>query len=134
MDKTTNYVLIGRDGRQYRQKIDAVLASFEDPGDRAIARKIIKGIQYKIKNGIPTRERLTERTLKSLVATETREKMLINTGLTRTELLRQVGLTPANTGMLLDESNWMGDTFVNPITGVLYSFKFDYNGLLFRRR
>lgn len=119
-------VLIGSDGRQYHQKIEAVLASIKDPGARIQAKTIIK-------NAHEDKERLTLRSLQSKMAFAKEEKFLINAGYTREGFEAEFGITFED---FEDESNWIIDPEGKKrfaINGAIYELVFDYSGQVLKR-
>ena len=119
-------VLVGSDGRQYHQKIEAVLSSIRDPGARIQAKTIIK-------NAHEDKERLTMRSLQSKMAFAKEEKFLINAGYTRESFEAEFGITFED---FEDESNWITDPEGKKrfsMNGMVYELVFDYSGQILRR-
>lgn len=67
--------------------------------------------------------RISERTLRSMIADSKIEKAIINTGYTADELASELGIDVAD---LLDESNWSGSEFT--FGGKTWNFEFRYDG------
>lgn len=118
-------VLIGSDGRQYHQKIQALLDRITDPGQRAQVKTIIK-------NAHEDKERLTIRSLESKIAFSKERKFLINAGYTRESFEREYGISYDE---FEDEDNWITvdgkKYFVH--NGMTYDLFFDYSGHVLRR-
>lgn len=118
--------MVGTDGRQYHQKIEAVLASIKDPGARIQAKTIIK-------NAHEDKEQLTMRSLQSKMAFAKEEKFLINAGYTRESFEAEFGITFED---FEDESNWIIDPEGKKrftMDGKVYELVFDYSGQILRR-
>lgn len=118
--------LIGSDGRQYHQKIKAVLDSIKDPGARIQAKTIIK-------NAHEDKEKLTLRSLQSKMAFAKEEKFLINAGYTRASFQEEFGITFED---FENEKNWIEGLdgkkkFV--MNGQIFELVFDYSGQVLRR-
>lgn len=119
-------VLVGKDGRQYHQKIKAVLDSIKDPGAKIQAKTIIK-------NAIEDKSRLTLRSLQSKMAFAREEKFLINAGYTRESFEKEFGITFEE---FEDPDNWITGLddkkkFVH--NGKTYELVFDYSGQILKR-
>lgn len=134
---TENYKLIGSDGRVFHKRIDEFLKTIDDELDRALVKDEIYKRIHDTKQG-KLKGSVTTRTLRSITSGygRTIEKMLINSGFSDQELMRETGLNIdpiAAKQILYDEENWKenGTIFVNPLNGVAYHFTFDYSGNLF---
>ena len=118
-------VLIGSDGRQYHQKIKAVMDSIKDPGQRAQVKVLIR-------NAHEDKERLTLRSLQSKLAFSREEKFLINAGYSRETFENEYGFTFDE---FEDEDNWITvdkkKYFVKD--GRTYELYFDYSGRVLKR-
>lgn len=118
--------LVGKDGRQYHEKIKQVLDSIKDPGARIQAKTIIK-------NAKEDKERLTMRSLQSKMAFAREEKFLINAGYTRASFEEEFGFSFDD---FEDEDNWFIDVDGKKrftMNGVVYELFFDYSGQVLRR-
>lgn len=123
-DKSTT--LVGRDGRQYRDKIKAFLDSIDDLGAKSQVRAMIAEAKR-------NKEKLTIRSVQSKLSWSNEEKFLINAGYTREQFFREYGFTFED---FEDEDNWVKDAddkshFV--WNGVAYDLVFDYSGRVLRR-
>lgn len=126
--RDTSGTLVGKDGRQYHDKIKAVLDAIRDPGARIQAKTIIK-------NAHDNKERLTLRSLQSKMAFAREEKFLVNAGYTRESFEAEYGFSYED---FEDEDNWVYDEdnkkrkhFV--WDGQIYELVFDYSGKILRR-
>lgn len=123
-DKSTT--LVGRDGRQYKDKIKAFLDSIDDLGVKSHVRLIIS-------KAIKNKERLTIRSIQSKLVQSREEKFLINAGYTRDQFFREYGFTFED---FEDEDNWTKDADGKSYfvwNGVTYDWVFDYSGRILRR-
>jgi hypothetical protein len=109
-------VLVGKNGKVYKDRIDDVLNDIKDPATKADARA-------RIKQAIRDGERLTERSLASKIATDKYEKMLINAGYSIESFEEETGISFKD---FSDKSNWTGDVFT--LGAVSYAYKFNYEG------
>lgn len=120
-------VLVGKDGRQYHQKIEQLLSSIKDPGAKIQAKTIIK-------NAHEDKERLTMRSLQSKMAFAKEEKFLINAGYTRAAFEEEFGFSFEE---FEDPDNWFEDVDDKKrfrYNGVVYELVFDYSGQILRRQ
>lgn len=78
-----------------------------------------------IKQAQKNKDRLTDTGLKSKLAKNRREKMVINMGSSLDEALE---ILDADELMYFDETNWNGDVFTNPMTGKSFKFVANYEG------
>lgn len=109
-------VLVGKNGKVYKDRINDVLNDIKDPATKADARA-------RIKQAIRDGERLTERSLAAKVATDKYEKMLINAGYSIESFEDETGISFKD---FSDKSNWNGDIFT--LGAVSYVYKFNYEG------
>ena len=109
-------VLVGKNGKVYKDRINDVLNDIKDPATKADARA-------RIKQAIRDGERLTERSLASKVATDKYEKMLINAGYSIESFEEETGISFKD---FSDRTNWNGDIFT--LGAVSYVYKFNYEG------
>lgn len=109
-------VLVGKNGKVYKDRINDVLNDIKDPATKADARA-------RIKQAIRDGERLTERSLAAKVATDKYEKMLINAGYSIESFEDETGISFKD---FSDKTNWNGDVFT--LGAVSYVYKFNYEG------
>lgn len=109
-------VLVGKNGKVYKDRINDILNDIQDPATKADARA-------RIKQAIRDKERLTERSLASKIATDKYEKMLINAGYSIESFEEETGI---NFKDFSNKSNWNGDTFI--FGGKIYTYQFNYEG------
>lgn len=111
-------VLVGKNGKVYKDRINDVLNDITDPATKADARA-------RIKQAIRDGERLTERSLAAKVATDKYEKMLINAGYSIESFEDETGISFKD---FSNKANWNGDVFT--LGSVSYVYKFNYEGNL----
>jgi hypothetical protein len=109
-------VLVGKNGKVYKDRINDVLNDIKDPATKADARA-------RIKQAIRDGERLTERSLAAKVATDKYEKMLINAGYSIESFEEETGISFKD---FSDKTNWNGDVFT--LGATTYIYKFNYEG------
>lgn len=109
-------VLVGKNGKVYKDRINDVLNGITDPATKADARA-------RIKQAIRDGERLTERSLAAKVATDKYEKMLINAGYSIESFEDETGISFKD---FSDRTNWNGDVFT--LGSISYVYKFNYEG------
>lgn len=117
--KTRNAdILITKAGKVYADR----LADFYDQlsiSDRAEAMHIVRRLRAE-------GERVTGRRVTSIMATDQREKMLINAGYTVAQGVRMLGVSELE---YFDDANWeTGSIFVNPFTKQRFKYNFNYTG------
>ena len=118
-------VLIGSDGRQYHQKIAALMESIKDPGAKAQIKVILR-------NAHEDKERLTLRSLESKLAFSKERKFLINAGYDEETFEQEYGITFDE---FTDEDNWIivdGKKYFRH-KGRTFEMFFDYSGRVLRR-
>lgn len=76
---------------------------------------------------IRNNENLSYKTFLSKLADNRLEKMFINAGWSLEAAATEIGTTPNALG---NQDNWVGDTFVDPMTGRVYQFVFQYHGAI----
>lgn len=118
-------VLIGSDGRQYHQKIAALMENIKDPGQRAQIKVILK-------NAKEDKERLTLRSLESKLAFTRERKFLINAGYDEITFEKEYGFSIDE---FEDEDNWIvsGDRKYFRRGNEMFELFFDYSGQVLRR-
>ena len=110
-------LIINKKGKVYEDKLKRLRNSLSDPNDQAELDLLIENQLYK-KN-----PRISEKTLRSMIADSKIEKAIINTGYTAEELASELGIDVAD---LLDEANWSGSEFT--FGGKTWDFEFKYDG------
>ena len=110
-------LIINKKGKVYEDKLKRLRNSLSDPNDQAELDLLIENQLYK-KN-----PRISEKTLRSMIADSKIEKAIINTGYTADELASELGIDVAD---LLDEANWSGSEFT--FGGKTWNFEFKYDG------
>ena len=110
-------LIINKKGKVYEDKLKRLRNSLSDPNDQAELDLLIENQLYK-KN-----PRISEKTLRSMIADSKIEKAIINTGYTADELASELGIDVAD---LLDEANWSGSEFT--FGGKTWDFEFRYDG------
>ena len=110
-------LIINKKGKVYEDKLKRLRNSLSDPNDQAELDLLIENQLYK-KN-----PRISEKTLRSMLADSKIEKVIINTGYTPDELAAEMGI---NVMDLLDEDNWDGDIF--KLGDRTWNFEFRYDG------
>lgn len=110
-------LIINKKGKVYEDKLKRLRNSLSDPNDQAELDLLIENQLYK-KN-----PRISEKTLRSMLADSKIEKAIINTGYTPDELAAEMGI---NVMDLLDEDNWDGDIF--KLGDRTWNFEFRYDG------
>ena len=110
-------LIISKKGKVYEDKLKRLRNSLSDPNDQAELDLLIENQLYK-KN-----PRISEKTLRSMIADSKIEKAIINTGYTADELASELGIDVTD---LLDENNWDGSEFT--FGGKTWDFEFRYDG------
>ena len=110
-------LIVGKSGKVYKDRLKKLRDSLDDPNDQYELDLIIENQLYK------KDARISERTLRSMLADSKIEKAIINTGYTAEELAAEMGIDVAD---LLDEANWDGDTF--KLGNRTWNFEFKYDG------
>lgn len=109
-------VLVGKNGKVYKDRINEVLNDITDPATKADARA-------RIKQAIRDGEKLTERSLAAKVSTDKYEKMLINAGYSIESFEDETGISFKD---FSNRANWNGDTFI--FGDKSYTYQFNYEG------
>lgn len=119
-------LLVGKNGRQYKDRISESLASITDPGMRSQARVVIK-------QAIKNKEKLSIRKLTSILADTKEEKFLINMGYTRESFREDYGFDASE---FIKDENWIieDDKKVFTYGGIIYDLIFDYTDQMLIRR
>ena len=110
-------LIVGKSGKVYKDRLKKLRDSLDDPNDQYELDLIVENQLYK------KDPRISERTLRSMIADSKIEKAIINTGYTPDELAAEMGIDVAD---LLDEDNWDGSTFT--YGGKTWNFEFRYDG------
>ena len=110
-------LIVGKSGKVYKDRLKKLRDSLDDPNDQYELDLIIENQLYK------KDPRISERTLRSMIADSKIEKAIINTGYTPDELAAEMGIDVAD---LLDENNWSGSEFT--FGGKTWNFEFRYDG------
>ena len=110
-------LIINKKGKVYEDKLKKLRNSLSDLNDQAELDLLIENQLHK-KN-----PRISEKTLRSMLAGSKIEKAIINTGYTPDELAAEMGI---NVMDLLDEDNWDGDIF--KLGDRTWNFEFRYDG------
>lgn len=110
-------LIIGRTGKIYEDRLKRLRDSLSDPNDQYELDLLIENQLYK------KDARISERTLRSMLADSKIEKAIINTGYTADELASELEIDVAD---LLDEDNWSGSEF--SFGGKTWNFEFKYDG------
>ena len=110
-------LIVGKSGKIYKDRLKKLRDSLDDPNDQYELDLLIENQLYK-KN-----PRISEKTLRSMIADSKIEKAIINTGYTPEELAAEMGIDVMD---LLDEDNWDGDIF--KLGDRTWNFEFKYDG------
>ena len=110
-------LIVGKSGKVYKDRLKKLRDSLSDPNDQYELDLLIENQLYK------KDPRISERTLRSMLAGSKIEKAIINTGYTPEELAAEMGIDVMD---LLDEDNWDGSTF--SFGGDSWDFEFRYDG------
>ena len=110
-------LIVGKSGKIYKDRLKKLRDSLDDPNDQYELDLLIENQLYK------KDPRISERTLRSMLAGSKIEKAIINTGYTPEELAAEMGIDVMD---LLDEDNWDGSTF--SFGGDSWDFEFRYEG------
>ena len=110
-------LIVGKSGKVYKDRLKKLRDSLSDPNDKYELDLIIENQLYK------KDPRISERTLRSMLADSKIQKAIINTGYTPEELAAEMGIDADD---LLDENNWDGSTFT--FGGKTWNFEFRYDG------
>lgn len=114
-------VLVGKNGKVYKDRIEALLKDIQDPATKADAKA-------QINQAIRSKERLTERSLASKVAYDSYEKMLINAGYTIESFESETGIKFSE---FSNDKNWKGNILT--VAGISYAYNFNYEGNILRK-
>ena len=110
-------VLVGKNGKVYKDRINEILNDINDPATKADAKA-------RIKQAIRDGDRLTERSLAAKISTDKYEKMLINAGYSIESFEEETGITFAD---FSNKANWNGDIFMLGTLSYLYQFNYEGN-------
>lgn len=114
-------LIIGRTGKVYEDRLkklrDSLSLDDQHELDRRIAHQLAMAQNY------GENPRISERTLRSMIADSQIEKAIINTGYTPEELANELGIDVDD---LLDEANWKDSIFT--FGGKTWNFEFRYDG------
>ena len=116
-------LIVGKSGKVYKDRLNKLRDSLSDPNDKYELDLIIENQLYK------KDPRISERTLRSMLADNKIQKAIINTGYTPDELAAEMGIDVMD---LLDEDNWDGSTF--SFGGDTWDFEFRYDGSVMTKR
>ena len=116
-------LIVGKSGKVYKDRLKKLRDSLSDPNDQYELDLLIENQLYK------KDPRISERTLRSMLANSKIEKAIINTGYTPDELAAEMGIDVMD---LLDEDNWDGSTF--SFGGDSWDFEFRYDGSVMTKR
>lgn len=116
-------LIVGKSGKVYKDRLKKLRDSLSDPNDQYELDLLIENQLYK------KDPRISERTLRSMLAGSKIEKAIINTGYTPEELAAEMGIDVMD---LLDEDNWDGSTF--SFGGDSWDFEFRYDGSVMTKR
>lgn len=116
-------LIVGKSGKVYKDRLKKLRDSLDDPNDQYELDLLIENQLYK------KDARISERTLRSMLAGSKIEKAIINTGYTPEELAAEMGIDVMD---LLDEDNWDGSTF--SFGGDSWDFEFRYDGSVMTKR
>ena len=116
-------LIVGKSGKIYKDRLKKLRDSLSDPNDQYELDLLIENQLYK------KDPRISERTLRSMLAGSKIEKAIINTGYTPEELAAEMGIDVMD---LLDEDNWDGSTF--SFGGDSWDFEFRYDGSVMTKR
>ena len=115
-------LIVGKSGKVYKDRLKKLKDSL-DTYDQYELDLIIIHQQAK------KDARISERTLRSMLADSKIQKAIINTGYTPEELAAEMGI---NVDDLLYEDNWDGSTF--SFGGDTWDFEFRYDGSVMTKR
>ena len=116
-------LIVGKSGKVYKDRLKKLRDSLDDPNDQYELDLLVENQRYK------KDARISERTLRSMLANSKIEKAIINTGYTPEELAAEMGIDVMD---LLDEDNWDGSTF--SFGGDSWDFEFRYDGSVMTKR
>ena len=109
-------LIVGKSGKVYKDRLKKLKDSLDEYDQFELDLIIIH--QQAKKDA-----RISERTLRSMLADSKIQKAIINTGYTPEELAAEMGI---NVDDLLDEDNWDGDIF--KLGDRTWNFEFRYDG------
>lgn len=109
-------LIVGKSGKVYKDRLKKLKDSLDEYDQFELDLIIIH--QQAKKDA-----RISERTLRSMLADSKIQKAIINTGYTPDELAAEMGI---NVDDLLDEANWDGDIF--KLGDRTWNFEFRYDG------
>lgn len=115
-------VLTYASGKINEERIEEFLDTI-DPKNRQDARDLLRRAEY-------NKVRMTEKTLRAKLASSKREMMVINTGETMKNTLKQLHTTEEE---FMDDRRWKkGGIFTNA-KGESYQFRFNYRGNIWKK-
>ena len=115
-------LIVGKSGKVYKDRLKKLKDSLDEYDQFELDLIIIH--QQAKKDA-----RISERTLRSMLADSKIQKAIINTGYTPDELAAEMGIDVMD---LLDEDNWDGSTFT--FGGDSWDFEFRYDGSVMTKR
>lgn len=114
-------LIIGRTGKIYEDRLNKLRDSLSQDDQHELDRRIAH--QLAMAQNYGENPRISERTLRSMIADSKIEKAIINTGYTSDELASELGIDVAD---LLDEANWKDSVFT--FGSKTWNFEFRYDG------
>lgn len=114
-------LIIGRTGKIYEDRLKKLRDSLSQDDQHELDRRIAH--QLAMAQNYGENPRISERTLRSMIADSKIEKAIINTGYTPEELADELGIDVTD---LLDEANWKDSVFT--FGGKIWDFEFRYDG------
>lgn len=114
-------LIIGRTGKIYEDRLKKLRDSLSQDDQHELDRRIAH--QLAMAQNYGENPRISERTLRSMIADSKIEKAIINTGYTPDELASELGIDVTD---LLDEANWKDSVFT--FGGKTWNFEFRYDG------
>lgn len=114
-------LIINKKGKVYEDRLERLRSSLSVMDQYELDRRITHRLAMAQNYG--ENPRISEKTLRSMIANSKIEKAIINTGYTADELASELGIDVAD---LLDESNWSESEFT--FGGKTWDFEFRYDG------
>ena len=114
-------LIINKKGKVYEDRLERLRSSLSVMDQYELDRRITHRLS--MFENYDENPRISEKTLRSMIANSKIEKAIINTGYTPEELASELGIDVAD---LLDESNWSGSEFT--FGGKTWDFEFRYDG------
>lgn len=120
-------LIINKKGKVYEDKLERLRSSLSVMDQYELDRRIAHRLA--MYNNYGENPRISEKTLRSMIADSKIEKAIINTGYTPEELASELGISVED---LLDEANWSESEFT--FGGKTWDFEFKYDGSIMVER